>query len=168
MRLLLGQAPQLIFATDDAGNTPLHLAASVGAAESLQILLHHSGMTLELIDAANNDGDTALLAAVRGGHSGVAVQLTEACADKRAKDSQGRTALHLAVETQQRWLVRYLVRHAAPLNITDGQGHTPTDGLDFAETTELKQLATQNDLFISYAHADIEAARSVFPFFSLA
>lgn len=65
------------------------------------------------------------------------------------------------METQQRWLVRYLVRHAAPLNATDAQGRTPTDSLDFAETTELKQLATHNDLFISYAHADIERARRV-------
>ena len=54
---------------------------------------------------ANDDGETALLAAVRGAQSNIIQSLIEAGADVRVRLPGGASALHQAVTTDQSFLI---------------------------------------------------------------
>jgi hypothetical protein len=90
------------------------------------------------------------------------------------QDKSGQTALHLAIIFRQLREARILLRNAAPTFITDKNGKSPLDYCSsLEEAFELKSknesfalltslaLALQNDIFISYAHTDIEFTRKL-------
>ena len=74
LSLSLSLSPQLlplgdgssINATDNHGNTPLHLACSNGHEECVKALLFHKGQCQ--VNVANNQGDTPLHNAARWGY----------------------------------------------------------------------------------------------------
>uniref|UniRef100_A0A7S3LCE9 Uncharacterized protein n=1 Tax=Amphora coffeiformis TaxID=265554 RepID=A0A7S3LCE9_9STRA len=107
---------------DRHGRTPLYLACARGCTDSCAYLLAYGANP----NATTNDDDrdTPLHAACRGGHLGVILRLFTA--DVEAKDANGRTPLHVACCVGQVDVVEYLVteRHAN-LNVQDKNGLTP-------------------------------------------
>lgn len=52
-------------------------------------------------------------------------------------DSEGRTALHMAVDRNNLEIVEFLIKHGANLNIQDHEGSTP---LHYAALCEHKEM----------------------------
>jgi ankyrin repeat protein len=120
------------------GATPLLLAAKVGDAESIALLLKYHAM----IDLPNSEGVTPLMAAAGMGHSfnptrgryktdeeaAVAVKLLkEAGASINGHDRGGLTALHSAAEHGWNDTLKLLVADGADLQPKDTRGLTPID-----------------------------------------
>ncbi len=78
-------------AKDARGNTPLHLAASLGLTQWVRPLLKIGA----LLDHRNNDGDTPLLVALRHGHHAVARELLACGARGDLVNALGESALHM-------------------------------------------------------------------------
>ena len=120
------------------GATPLLLAAKVGDAESIKLLLKYHA----LIDLPNAMGVTPLMAAAGMGHSFNPSRgrfktdeeaaedvrlLKEAGAKINGADAQGLTALHSAAEHGWNDAVKVLVADGAELQPKDSKGLTPID-----------------------------------------
>jgi ankyrin repeat protein len=120
------------------GATPLLLAAKVGDADSIKLLLKYHA----LVDLPNAQGVTPLMAAAGMGHSFnptrgrfktdeeamVAVKLLqEAGARINGGDNQGLTALHSAAEHGWNDTVKLLVADGADLQPKNALGLTPID-----------------------------------------
>lgn len=80
---------------DAQGNTPLHIAASLGMVVTLRLLLQEKTVD---VDARNAKGETPLHAAVQGGFGNTAAleELLAHGADVSLRDNHGKTALMLA------------------------------------------------------------------------
>jgi len=87
---------------DKDGRLPVYWACANHNAKFdniLTILLDHT----DDLDCSDNSGETLLLAAVRYNRTKAARLLVEKGADVNAKVTEGRVALHLAVERRTRW-----------------------------------------------------------------
>jgi ankyrin repeat protein len=74
----------------------------------------------------DNDGETALMGAAKGGFDGIIELLINAGASLSAQDRLGRTALHwAAVRGDYPQAVSALVKADADLNLTQFEGWTP-------------------------------------------
>ena len=93
--LLKSQADRML--ADNSGNTPLMLAAHCGHVDCANHLLDKSD--LQSINARNEDGATALLAAALNGHAEVVAALLKSQADRMLADNGGNTPLMLAART---------------------------------------------------------------------
>ncbi|KAL1985149.1 hypothetical protein VTN96DRAFT_8171 [Rasamsonia emersonii] len=91
---------------DKRGQLPLHRAAAVGSIPILKILLEEGKSP---VDAADNDGLTALHHAISEGHGDVAIQLLKAGADPLKRDNEGRYAIELAPDSKVR---KYILQTA--------------------------------------------------------
>jgi ankyrin repeat protein len=120
------------------GATPLLVAAKVGDAKSVALLLKYKAA----IDLPNSEGVTPLMAAAGVGHSfnptrgryktdAQAVEclrlLKEAGGDVNAKNEQGLTALHAAASLGWDGTIKALVAEGAQLEALDNNGLTPID-----------------------------------------
>lgn len=138
--------------SDSRGQTALHLAASRGQTELLELLLRskasvrtldeqkrtalhwaaqHSSPNLALlllqhsaaVDSLDQDGRTPLLLACQNPSSSItAQQLLRYGANPRAVDQLGNTALHLATDPN---LVRALIASGAVVDASNQAGLTP-------------------------------------------
>ncbi|KAL6606470.1 hypothetical protein ACP70R_042123 [Stipagrostis hirtigluma subsp. patula] len=122
---------QLANQRDRNGNTPLHLAASLEAAS----LGAKSSITSLLLDASdwsvyqpNNKGRYPIHVAAMNGNLGVVMTLVRRCRDcATLRDGQGRTILHVAVESERFNVVGYVCgrsRLEPLLNVQDIEGNT--------------------------------------------
>lgn len=139
--------------TDAAGNTPLMVAAAVGSADSMRLLLdsgadpnaaNRAGATPLMwcagdltkvklllnrgarVDAVSKAGRTPLqVAAYNDGAVETARLLIARGANVNARDKQGGTVLAAAAENNNTAFARLLIQHGADVNAADPAGFTP-------------------------------------------
>ncbi|KZF22199.1 ankyrin, partial [Xylona heveae TC161] len=90
-RIRLNERPEDIDVADNAGNTPLQIAALEGCEDIVQLLIE-GGCD---INCKNNDKDTPLIDAVENGHLAVVRLLLDAGADPRQGNLNGEEPLDL-------------------------------------------------------------------------
>jgi ankyrin repeat protein len=113
-----------INAEDVNGGTVLHIAAGIGELELVTYLLTWGAD----VTAQDAQGGPPLHEAVCGGRKAVCEKLIAVGkADINAKNEQGLTALHLAVEKNDPELVAYLLACGADITVEDEYGATPLD-----------------------------------------
>jgi ankyrin len=78
---------------DEAGNTPLHIAAEFNVPRVVDILLESGGCEADIENEANS---TPLHLASKEGHSRIVQTLLEFCADKDTRDAENLTPIWLA------------------------------------------------------------------------
>lgn len=97
---------------DDAGNTPVGLAAAAGRGEIVQALVAAGGN----VNKANGAGATPVMLAAQSGHAEVAKALMAAGAETAAADKRGRTLLFHAIRGGCEELAKELIASGADLN----------------------------------------------------
>ncbi len=112
----------------------LHLAASEGKIEALQ-LLFNVGADLNSKDGF---GETALMIAAQQRQPRFVQPLLQMGADINAKDNEGRTALMVAAQSSYITTVKILIRAGADVNAKDIEGNT---ALTYAEKAKDKIIA---------------------------
>ncbi|KAH8329544.1 hypothetical protein KR074_012562 [Drosophila pseudoananassae] len=103
--------------TDDEGETPLMTAIACSLVDLAQELVER-GARINLQDKQNN---TALLYAVRGRHEDIAKLLLE----RGARRLASQHLLHIAVNSNDRTMVRLLLQYGESLTVRDEDNHTP-------------------------------------------
>ncbi|KAK2848085.1 hypothetical protein Q7C36_009767 [Tachysurus vachellii] len=106
---------------DAEGRSSLHLAASNGLINSLNVFLAH-GVNLRTADAA---GKTALHLSSRGGHSACVQRLVQCKSPVDSTDLHGRTALHEAAFAGHTTIIKMLCGSGAAVNSVDKDDRTP-------------------------------------------
>lgn len=117
---LLSRGARLDLA-NDYGSPALHIAASIGDAKSLELLVS-AGADVNQTNAFT--GETPLLSATALGHAGAIQFLLRNGADVRAVDDFGLSALHLATASSSTCL-RLLLEWGAPPDARSRDGLTP-------------------------------------------
>lgn len=105
------------------GWTPLHLAAFFGRREAVDRLLN-AGADLQAT-SRNALKNTALHAAIAGGHADVALMLIERGARVDVADAGGHTPLHIAAEGGRVEVARALLMRGADPLAVDAEDLTP-------------------------------------------
>ncbi|HOZ72976.1 MAG TPA: ankyrin repeat domain-containing protein [Spirochaetales bacterium] len=113
--------PEVLAAEDPSGNGPLHHAAMAGLADGAAYLAR-LGVP---VDGKNDDGQTALMLALKRDSTGTVNALLALGADPGIRDSSGSTALHLAVYWRATECLKLLARSASSLDPRDYTGKTP-------------------------------------------
>lgn len=106
------------------GETLLGQAVLMGSAAMFALLLKHGARPGR--EAAWDPLLFKAIRALEGSQDALRFlqQILKAGVDVRARDAQGRTALHYALDLEKPGLMHELVRHGADLDATDGQGRT--------------------------------------------
>lgn len=136
----------------------LHVCAVRGLARCTRMLLDAGANP----DLQNLEGNTPLHIAAAGGYTATVSALLERQADRTIVNELGQTALHMAVANESFDAATALAQCAAAVDALDKDGRTPLD-LSKKKNAMKALLATgkQRDVFISYAHADIDFAKKV-------
>ena len=92
--------PSLLLERNSKGNTPLHIAASLGHLDMTKFLLsQHQHMTVPLLNITNESNETALHGAVRNGHNEIVKKLIEKCPSLTSlRNKDGESPLFIAVD----------------------------------------------------------------------
>ena len=123
--LTLADSGANLAAADDAGQTPLHAAASNGATNAIQVLVAQ-GASLEARMITR--GEMPLHVAAREGQLSAVALLIELGADTATRDlNYEQTALHFAVRSGSLAVVHYLVQAGTPLDAVNDNGATALD-----------------------------------------
>ncbi|KAM4013052.1 NF-kappa-B inhibitor alpha [Anomaloglossus baeobatrachus] len=111
---------------DHAGNTALHIACKKGSLRGVGVIVQNCKSHLTpLLQYTNYDGHTCLHLASINGFLAIVEDLIRLGADVNAQEpSNGRTALHLAVDKQNVDLVFLLLKYNADVNRVTYQGHS--------------------------------------------
>ena len=108
-------------AKDNIGETPLHEAASVNAADVAKVLINEAAD----INAKDKNGKTPLHEAASVNAADVAKVLINEAADVNAKDNDGLTPLHSAAYLNAVNVAKVLLEKGAEVNAKDNDGLTP-------------------------------------------
>ena len=125
---------------EEAGSSPLHLAAWAGNTEVVDILLN-TGPSVPNVNLTNADKETALHCAAQYGHTEVVRRLLAAGADPNIKNSKEETALDhaaqygrietvcLLLESHPEMVGKYtaygsMIYAHTPLHLASRNGHT--------------------------------------------
>ena len=106
------------------GVAPLYYAASCGFYSMVKRLVD-SGAHSQDINTRGGNGGTPLHAALRNGHSDIALFLLQRCAKANVKDSQHQTPLHIASQEGHTEVIRSLITHGVDANAEDREKETP-------------------------------------------
>ena len=122
-RMLMEKRADMNLATPHGG-TPLHYAAGHGALAMVKALVARGANVNQTI---KQSGETPLITACRDwAHSYIVAPLLAAGADVNARDKNGRTALHFAVDPLLNIpLVELLLENGANPALADNNGVTP-------------------------------------------
>ncbi|XP_060675541.1 ankyrin repeat-containing protein At5g02620-like [Ziziphus jujuba] len=112
---------------DDLGWTPLHYAAHIGNEVLVKQFLNKDRKRLPFF--RNIEGMSALHIAAKKGHDSVIRVLMESCPEVcELLDNNGRTALHIAVESRKEMAVKFFLKQAMAfqdlINLKDNKGNT--------------------------------------------
>lgn len=110
-----------IEATDSAGNSALHYAASWGINEAIQAITSKGGA----VDVVNSEGVTPLFFACRKDNVAVVDQLALQGASIDYRNSLGETPLHEAVKWGNILVASRLITLGASINAQNSNGKTP-------------------------------------------
>ncbi len=130
VRELVSASPELARQAGPDGLSALHVAAYVGAASAVQVLLE-LGADVRAV-SANAVGSTPLHAATAGGHACVARLLLDAGAPVDARQQGGWTPLHLAAHHGDAAALEALLAAGADITASDDAGVTAADLADRA------------------------------------
>jgi 26S proteasome non-ATPase regulatory subunit 10 len=111
----------LLSSPDEAGWTPLHVAAAAGRARTVEILLAAGADAA----AATPQGRTALHYAASKADPGVIAALLAGGCDASARDKWGATPLHRAASADRLAAVRALLAGGAKAGSIDARRQTP-------------------------------------------
>uniref|UniRef100_A0A182T7V4 Rel homology dimerisation domain-containing protein n=1 Tax=Anopheles maculatus TaxID=74869 RepID=A0A182T7V4_9DIPT len=123
---------------DYRGNTALHRAVVENVPDMVRLLLRHGQTGGSRLDCTNDDGLTALQAAVYARNLKITRILIDAGASVREKDlKHGNNILHIAVDNDSLDIVNYILEHVnrelgleqnnagyTPLQLADAKSHT--------------------------------------------
>ena len=135
LRTELTSNPKSVSRKDSEGFTPLHVAASSGQLEAVELLLE-SGAD---VNARGLRGETPLLLAAGAGQAQIVEALLKAGADSNIATKEGRTPLHRASMEGSLDSVKARLKAGADPKAQDGQGRT---ALDLAERYKKGNQAT--------------------------
>ena len=142
-KTILETNPKSANSKDEAGNTPLLLAASAGNKDLCEVLIA-GGAALE----AQGQHGTALHEAAIGNHKDIAELLINKRANVNAKDKSGNTPLYYAStfgwggkRNKNDWdIARSLVSNGAEVNMKSGSGDTPLHSAALYAPEEIVRL----------------------------
>ena len=120
MRDLLARDPSLATTPGCTGGAPIHLAASMGHADIVRLMIDQGAS----VDASDRDGVTPLLSALVGRQNGVVAMLIAKGADVN-RGSKNTTPLILALEMDDADAVGQLIRRGANVNARSARGELP-------------------------------------------
>ncbi|KAH0933830.1 hypothetical protein HID58_010947, partial [Brassica napus] len=157
---ILDLCPSLLLRENNNGDTPLHVAASVGSFQILQLLVNEVASDIEnlgvttkqLLRITNKQKDTALHVALKNGHGDVAKLLVEL--DTGLLDmvnSNNESPLYLAIERGLFDVAGHIVER---FPLVSGKGPKGMNALHAAvvwlEKIEITQLLLQQDSSAAY------------------
>jgi len=135
---LADAVPESLETRSPDGWTPLHLAAFLGRAEAVELLLER-GAGLE-IRSTNQMRNTPLHAAVAGGERAIIERLVAAGAAVDARQHAGYTVLHAAAKHGDDGLVELFLEAGADPSIVTDEG---ADAADLAAAERHAELAAR-------------------------
>lgn len=147
-------------ARDRDGRTPLHWAAHNNHPEMVDLLLQNGADP----NAQDFEGNTILCFAAEA--EGVVVHtissLVGAGASLKHQCADGDTALHIALQRENRQTALSLIKCGANMMTTNSFGKRPVDCTTSTELQfALKKEAGSRDVMISYTHTHFEFAQQV-------
>lgn len=140
-----GMSPRFF---DDAGDSPLHMAARSDFAQIVELLLD-AGADIDAVGPRN--GATALHKAAWAGAQAAADILITRGADLHIQDEKGDTPLHKAMITGRETITYHLARAGARPDIPNNNGWSPAE---VSEMTNHRKATEAARLGQSMGHAD--------------
>lgn len=140
VKQLLDANPDLVFAKDEFGSTPLFFAAYNGQKEVVALFLANRAD----VNAKGDAGLTALRGAVDGDHKDIAELLLAQKAEINTKDNCGSTPLHSAAAHGHKGMVELLLANKADVNAKDITGWTPLHWETIGHQTKVAELLREH------------------------
>eukprot|EP00736_Rhodelphis_marinus_P010920 Rmarinus@m.28861 len=140
------------------GLTALHLAVAAPDVTCTVALLANGA---DASARAENSNDTPLHVACSVGNTDCIRALLEWGGDKSLTNTAKETPLHVAARLGHIGASTLLVTGGARLHGRDRSGGTPVSYLESEAAKSLQVVASQTDIFLSYAHKDASAARKM-------
>ncbi|XP_014273584.1 ankyrin repeat domain-containing protein 50 [Halyomorpha halys] len=153
----LSQDKSALEQTDRHGQTPLNLAARLGLAPIVKVLLDAGAD----VDHADCDGWTALRAAAWGGHTQVVELVLAAGATVDSCDRDQRTALRAAAWGGHADIVSLLLEAKADVNRTDCEGRTALIAAAYMGHADIVEKLLDYHADINHQDSDGRTALSV-------
>ncbi|KAI9775736.1 MAG: hypothetical protein M1839_000938 [Geoglossum umbratile] len=126
------------------GSTPFHLAAALGHGPIVEMYINGDfGPTIAnrfRIDIPDDNGNTALLVALFGGHAEVAVTLLKHGADPNLSNKYGTLAAVSAASLRDSSPMQLIIEKIVDVNRATAAGETPLHGAAFMGRTEVAKM----------------------------
>uniref|UniRef100_A0A0K2TDH3 VPS9ankyrin repeatcontaining proteinlike [Tribolium castaneum] n=1 Tax=Lepeophtheirus salmonis TaxID=72036 RepID=A0A0K2TDH3_LEPSM len=136
-----GSPPMNVNATNDEGKTAVHVAAQLGQADIVQLLL---SLGAEPFSIAGDIGETPLHLACQNGHLGVVTVLTQNASQFRQnidiKDKMGNTPLQYASMSGHYEIALKLLSFGASVKTKNFAGHSAVDVANYNNNKILSLL----------------------------